>query len=59
MEKGTWLYALQEPDAPPRRRTRHLKLICFHEPATPRAVGRPWPRQVDWRGFLAGVRTRI
>ena len=43
------LYAIQEPAAPAKRATLHLKLICLHQPAVPRPVGRPWPRQVAWR----------
>ena len=43
------LYAIEEPAAPAKRRTLHLKLICLHQPAIPRPVGRPWPRQVAWR----------
>lgn len=27
--------------------------VCAQEPAWPRAVERPWPRQVDWRTFSA------
>ena len=43
------LYTIQEPAAPAKRRTLHLKLICLHQPASPRPIGRPWPRQVAWR----------
>jgi hypothetical protein len=48
------LYLIEEPEARVMRKTPQLKLICSHEPATPRSVGRPWPRQVDWRTFLGG-----
>ena len=34
---------------PVKPSTLHLKLICTHEPATARPVGRPWPRQHAWR----------
>lgn len=54
MELPTGLYAIQEPAAPARRKTLHIRLLCLHEPATARPVARPWPRQIDWRGSLRG-----
>ena len=54
MELPTGLYAIQEPAASARRKTLHIRLLCLHEPATARPVGRPWPRQIDWRDALRG-----
>jgi len=49
MNKPPELYTIQEPEAAAKRNTLHLKLICSHEPAVARPVGRPWPRQHAWR----------
>jgi hypothetical protein len=52
MDKPSELYQIQEPEAPAKREILHLTGIRSHGPATPRAVGRPWPRQVAWREAL-------
>jgi hypothetical protein len=51
-DKPSELYQIQEPEAPAKREILHLTGIRSHGPATPRAVGRPWPRQVAWREAL-------
>jgi hypothetical protein len=51
------LQAVEERQARAKRNVAYIKLICLHSPAIARPVGRPWPRQVDWRSFL-GVRAR-
>ena len=53
MSKPSELYAIQEPAA--KRSTLHLKLICLHEPATARPIGRPWPRQHAWRNLVRQI----
>jgi len=53
MEKRPELYVIREPEAPEARKILHLSGgIRSHGPATPRPVGRPWPRQVAWRDAL-------
>ena len=52
MDKRSELYQIEEPEAPVKREVLHLTGIRSHGPATPRPVGRPWPRQVAWRDFL-------
>jgi hypothetical protein len=61
MEKPTGLYTLQEPEAPADGNVFHLSTNVFqinairsyeHGLVTPRPLGAPWPRQVDWRAFL-------
>ena len=52
MDKPSELYQIQEPEPPVKREVLHLRGIRSHGPAVARPVGRPWPRQVDWRGFL-------
>ena len=52
MDKRSELYQIQEPEAPVKREVLHIRGIRSHGPAVARRVGRPWPRQVDWRGFL-------
>ena len=52
MDKRSELYQIEEPEAPVKREVLHLTGIRSHGPATSRPVGRPWPRQVAWRGFL-------
>ena len=59
MNLPSGLYAIQEPAAPARRKTLHIRLLCLHEPATPRPVARPWPRQVEWRDALRGQRSNL
>jgi hypothetical protein len=57
MDKPSELYKIQEPETPVKRKILHLTGIRSHGPAKPRPVGRPWPRQVDWRGFLRRAKT--
>jgi len=52
MDKPSELYQIQEPEAPAKREILHLTGIRSHGPATPRAVSRPWPRQVASRDAL-------
>ena len=52
MDKRLQLYQIEEPSAPVKREVLHLSGIRSHGPAEVRPVGRPWPRQVNWRGFL-------
>lgn len=51
MKTPTELYAIQEPEAPLPGNVFPLNGIRSHGPAIPRAIGAPWPRQVDWRAF--------
>ena len=55
MSKRSELYAIQEPATLAKRNTLHLKLICLHEPATARPIGRPWPRQHAWRNLVRQI----
>lgn len=61
MKTPTDLYAIQEPEAPADGNVFHLSTNVFqlnairsyeHGLVTPRPLGAPWPRQVDWRTFL-------
>jgi hypothetical protein len=61
MEKPTGLYTIQEPEVPADGNVFHLSTNVFqinairsyeHGLVTPRPLGAPWPRQVDWRAFL-------
>jgi hypothetical protein len=47
------LYAIQEPEAPLATNVVELNGIRSypHGLTTPRALGAPWPRQVDWSTF--------
>jgi len=47
VKKPSGLCVIEEPEAPVTR----PRPICAQEPAWPRAVERPWPRQVVWRDF--------
>ena len=51
-DKRPELYQIQEPEAPVKREVLHITGIRSHGPVELRPVGRPWPRQVDWRAFL-------
>ena len=53
MQTTSELYTILEPAAAAKRRALHLKLICLHQPAAARPIGRPWPRQVAWRDLPA------
>jgi hypothetical protein len=55
MEKPGGLSVIDDPVVRLRRKTTQLKLICLYEAAVPRPLGRPWPRQFDWRSFLGSV----
>ena len=52
IDKPSELYQIREPEAPAQREILHLTGIRSHGPATPRAVSRPWPRQVASRDAL-------
>jgi hypothetical protein len=52
MDKRPELYQIEEPQPPLKREILHLSGIRSAGPATPRPVGRPWPRQVDLRDYL-------
>jgi hypothetical protein len=51
MDKRPELYVIREPETVARK-VLHLPGIRSHGPATPRPLGRPWPRQVAWRDRL-------
>ena len=51
--KRTELYAIQEPEAPSNNVFQLNAIRSYgHGLAAARPLGRPWPRQVDWRTFL-------
>jgi len=52
MDKRPELYQIEEPEAAVKREVLHASGMRSHGPAEVRRVGRPWPRQVNWRGFL-------
>jgi hypothetical protein len=52
MEKRPELYVIREPETPVERKVLQFRGIRSHGPASPRPVGRPWPRQVAWRESL-------
>jgi hypothetical protein len=49
IDKPSELYQIQEPEAPAKREILHVTGIRPQGLATPRALGRPWPRQVARR----------
>jgi hypothetical protein len=55
MEKPGGLSVIDDPVVRLRRKTTQLKLICLYEAAVPRPLGRPWPRQFDWRSLGSGL----
>jgi hypothetical protein len=59
MDKRPELYVIQEPEPPVERKVIHLAGIRSHGPASPRPVGRPWPRQVAWRDFLRRAKNQV
>lgn len=55
MKTPTGLYTIQEPEAPGAdSNVFQINAIRSYEHGlvTPRPLGAPWPRQVDWRAFL-------
>jgi hypothetical protein len=50
----TGLYTIQEPEAGADSNVFQINAIRSYEHGlvTPRPLGAPWPRQVDWRAFL-------
>jgi hypothetical protein len=54
MEKPTELHTTQEREATADSNVFQINAIRSYEHGlvTPRPLGAPWPRQVDWRAFL-------
>jgi hypothetical protein len=52
IDKRAGLYQIEEPEAPAKREVLHISGIRSHGAAEMRRVERPWPRQLNWRGFL-------
>ena len=52
MDKPSEMYQIQEPEGPAKRATLHLAVNRPRGRAETSRIGRPWPRQVAWRGYL-------
>jgi hypothetical protein len=59
MEKRSELYVIQEPETPVKCEVLHISGIRSHGPASPRPVGRPWPRHIAWREYLRRAKQKI
>ena len=57
MDKRPDLYVIREPETV-ERKVLHLRGIRSHGPASPRPLGRPWPRQVAWRERLRHAKSQ-
>jgi hypothetical protein len=58
-DKRPELVQIQEPEAPVKREVLHISGIRSAGPATPRPVGRPWPRHISWREHLRRAKQKI
>ena len=57
-DKRPELVQIQEPEAPVKREVLHISGIRSAGPATPRPVGRPWPRHISWREYQRRAKAR-
>jgi len=56
MDKRPELYQIEEPAV--KREVLHVSGTRSHDPATPRPVGRPWPRHISYREYQRRAKAR-